>query len=262
MNKRTQLLKNALGANAYWQVNKHLARTIGLEPTILLAHLIDLVTNYEHMPEEFYQQYSRLKESLGFSRRQLDDSIKILKEKSLIEVELKGVPAKNHYSLNVDKILESMLDVQTSSSNLDELERQNMTNKYREKEKEKKNISSAVAGVHTFSSESQAAEHMVNSLANWEKLTSIWQTEESSAILKAIYKKYFLPLGKEEQEAILSMIQDFGSDVQYLKNTWIGKTFKEGLMDKESLQRDIQKRKEFNGPKQGKYKKPSFFGNE
>lgn len=247
MNKKRRLLKNALGANAFWQVNKQLYNQLGWRPTLLLTHLIDLLDNYENMPDEFYQQYTRLKDSLKFSRKDLDHAIKVLKEKKLIEVELKGVPAKNHYTLNENSILNLMIIERTSSLLEDELDSPEGADKYKEKEKEKKN-SSAIAGNDFFNDASQAVAHEIESRVNWEKLTSLWQTTESGSVLKAIYKKYFLPLGNQEQESILKMVQDFGSDVQYLKNVWIGKTFKEELMNKESLQKDIERAKRFSKP--------------
>jgi hypothetical protein len=266
MNKKRRLLKNALGSNAFWQVNKQLYNQLGWRPTLLLTHLIDLLDNYENMPDEFYQQYTRLKDSLKFSRKDLDYSFKILKEKELIAVELKGVPAKNHYTLNEDNILNIMILEQTSSLLEDELDSSLGADKYKEKEREKKESTPAAAGGANFTNpNAQASEHMVNSLANWKELTTLWKTEESSAILKAIFKKYFLPLGREEQESILKMIKEFGSDVQYLRNTWIGQAFKQDLMNKESLQEDIQKRKGFSKPKNampqstGKFTKENIF---
>jgi len=112
-----------------------------------------------------------------------------------------------------------------------------------------KDNTSAIAGSDFFNDASQAVAHEIESKVNWDRLTSLWQTSESGSVLKSIYKKYFKPLSKEEQESILKMIQDFGSDVQYLKNVWIGKTFKEELMDKESLQKDIDRAKQFHKPK-------------
>lgn len=262
MNKKRRLLKNALGANAFWQLNKQLYHQLGWRPAILLTHLIDLLDNYEGMPDEFYQQYTRLKESLKFSRNDLDYSFKILKEKNLISVELKGIPAKNHYTLNEDAILNLMIEERTTSSVDDELGSQNLTDKYKEKERKKNNLSSAVAGKDPFSIQSQAAEHMVTSLANWKELTSIWVTNESSAILKSIFKKYFLPLGASEQQEILEMVKSFGSDVQYLRNSWIGTMFKEGLVNRETLTNDIKKRKSSFPSQKGKFKEPGYFGAE
>jgi len=248
MNKRLLLLKNLLGTTAFWQINKHLAKSIGHLPTLLLAHLVDIETNYENMPEEFYQQYDRLSESTGLSKHQIGECIRILKETDLIQVKKKGIPAKNHYILNVDNILNALVEgPETCVAKIATQVGQKLPHKYRETIKtEKQEVSSAEAGGSFTNPSYQAAEHELVSLANWDKLTSIWKTAESSGVLKGIFKKYFLPLGQQDQEQILNMVQEFGSDVQYLSNTWIGKTFKEGLMNRESLQKDITKRKSFS----------------
>ena len=109
-------------------------------------------------------------------------------------------------------------------------------------------------------------EHEIGSLTRWQELTQLWFTGENPHGLKGTFKKYFLPLSQQEQEQILNMVKSFGEDSVHLFNIWIGQTFKENKMNEEFLKESIQRQKEIakrkNSSQTGKYKKPSFFGNE
>lgn len=260
MNKRTELVKNALSAKAFWQINKHLGRTIGILPALLLSHLIDLVTNYEDMPEEFYQQYSRLQKSLGLSKHQLMECIKVLRDQELIGVELKGIPAKNHYTLNIDNILNAMVGPEASSEKSAPLAVESLDRKDRKKEKEKKN-SSAKADGDYFNDKSQVVEHELASRVNWDKLTSLWVTTENIGILKRTFKNHFLPLSAQRQEEILNDLQFFGPDVKKLKNLWISTAFAEDLVYRHVLATEINKQlvpQNINKPKGGVLTQDNF----
>jgi hypothetical protein len=54
----------------------------------------------------FYQQDERLLNDLPFSIHHIKQARSVLKTKDLITVKSKGLPAKNHYTVNVDKVLE------------------------------------------------------------------------------------------------------------------------------------------------------------
>jgi DNA-binding Lrp family transcriptional regulator len=111
-----------------------------------------------------------------------------------------------------------------------------------------------------------SATYELESLTRWNELTRLWFTGENPHGLKGTYRKYFLDLGTAGQEKLLEIIKSFGNDVHYLFNVWIGRTFKENDMNEEFLRQAIQNAKEIesrkNPSKTGKYKKPSFFGNE
>jgi hypothetical protein len=98
-------IKHILGTNAHWTINKQLANTIGLHETILLQHLIDLQESFFE-DGGFYQQDERLLNDLPFTIHHIKQSRAVLKQKELITVKAKGLPAKNHYTVNVDKVLE------------------------------------------------------------------------------------------------------------------------------------------------------------
>jgi hypothetical protein len=100
-------IKHVLGANAHWTINKQLVKDVGLHETLLLQHLIDLQESFFE-DGGFYQQDHRLLEDLRLSEFYLKKARTTLKNKGLITVKSKGLPARNHYTVNVDAVLESI----------------------------------------------------------------------------------------------------------------------------------------------------------
>lgn len=92
-------LKKLIGAQAYWVVNKELANEIGLYPTLLLQHLIDLRENFFTKGTPFYQQQSRLVKDLPMSEYQVRQATKALIDAELISVQRVGVPPKYEYTI-------------------------------------------------------------------------------------------------------------------------------------------------------------------
>jgi predicted DNA-binding transcriptional regulator len=92
-----------LTSSSYWTLNKDLCRTIGLQNTLLLQHFIDL--QYKVFGgKQFYQQQERIQEELGISERQVKQTISFLLKEGFISVDKKGIPAKNYYLINENKI--------------------------------------------------------------------------------------------------------------------------------------------------------------
>lgn len=83
----------------YWKLSKPLVKKIGYIPSLILTHLID-VAKYNNMPEEFYQQQSRIMNDLYLSERQVREGIKVLINHQMISVVKKGIPAKYFFKLN------------------------------------------------------------------------------------------------------------------------------------------------------------------
>ncbi len=101
-------IKQTLALSGYWQINKSIARQIGIIPTLLLQHFIDILVNYKNMPDEFYQQQERIREELSLSDNELRFALKTLKDNNLITVVKRGIPQKSFYTLNFDKIKEML----------------------------------------------------------------------------------------------------------------------------------------------------------
>jgi hypothetical protein len=111
-------LKKLLGSQAYWTINKQLAKTIGLKATLLLQHLIDLDDSFFN-GTSFYQQADRLSDDLGLSLFQIRNAKKTLIENDLIEVVKRGVPAKDHFKLHEDKIFNLLTSTGEESETLE-----------------------------------------------------------------------------------------------------------------------------------------------
>ena len=98
-------IKQLLGAQAHWNINKELARQIGLYPTVLLQHLIDLDDSFfKDMQGGFYQQQHRLVAAIPMSESQLRKSTTELINLGLITATRKGVPPKYFYTIEYDNL--------------------------------------------------------------------------------------------------------------------------------------------------------------
>lgn len=106
--------KKLLGKNASWNINKNLAKKLGLETALLLTHFIDLSEVVFNGLDRFYQQIERIKEELGLSEYSIKNSISALKKLGVISVIKVGMPAKNFYKLNHDAIVDLIQTDDTS----------------------------------------------------------------------------------------------------------------------------------------------------
>lgn len=99
---------------AFWQINKHLHRILGLRTTLLLQHFIDLQTKV-FKGEEFYQSYNQIQKELCLTEHAIKESIKKLNEEKVLSVIKKGMPAKNYYLVDLTRVEELLsLDLEKS----------------------------------------------------------------------------------------------------------------------------------------------------
>ena len=113
-------LKKILGTQAYWIVNKELAKKLGLGETLLLQHFIDLETLLADEGKPFYQQKDRILDKVPISKYKFTEYCKTLQKHDLLTIVKRGVPAKNHYTLSHDKIFNLLSTSQLPSSPLDD----------------------------------------------------------------------------------------------------------------------------------------------
>ena len=59
-----------------------------------------------HDPEWIYKTIEEMHRETVLTREEQDSAIKICIEKRVLEVKLKGIPAKRHFKLNIKKIVE------------------------------------------------------------------------------------------------------------------------------------------------------------
>mgnify|MGYP003144767322 CR=1 FL=1 len=114
-------ITKTISNNAYWQINKHLAKTIGLEATLVLQHLIDLQTKVFEKTD-FFQSTKQLMEELCLSKHHIQQSVSKLKQYGIITVVSKEFHNKNHYTVLLDKVEELLqVDGENLSKYLDTL---------------------------------------------------------------------------------------------------------------------------------------------
>lgn len=98
-------LLGQLGNTSYWMLNKTLVRQLGCEEALLLQHFIDLQFKV-FGGNEFFQQYDRIQDELGFGERTVRRIINKLSSADILSVVKKGTPAKNWYTVNHELVLE------------------------------------------------------------------------------------------------------------------------------------------------------------
>jgi DNA-binding Lrp family transcriptional regulator len=102
-NLKRKLLSRTIGKTSYWSLNKQMVKSIGLESTLILQHIIDLQEAFKK--DEIFQSQPDMSNELGISEYAVKNKIAELNKLGYINVVKKGVPCKNYYSTNDDKII-------------------------------------------------------------------------------------------------------------------------------------------------------------
>jgi len=133
-------MKHLLSSTAFIVLNKELARQVGLKEAILLA---DLISKEEYFMANgmtdgwFFNTESNIQKDTTLNSYHQRKCIKTLKEKGLIEVKRKGIPAKQYFKINEEQVLQILNNLsdknQTTINKNKEIK---ITNKYFKKPKE------------------------------------------------------------------------------------------------------------------------------
>lgn len=107
-NLKRKLLSKTIGKTAYWSLNKEMVKSIGLESTLILQHIIDL--QELHKRDEVFQSQPDMANELGISEYAVKNKIAELTKAGYINVVKKGVPCKNFYTTNDDKIINILVN--------------------------------------------------------------------------------------------------------------------------------------------------------
>lgn len=102
-----------LSSNGFISCNKAIARQIGLIEAVLLGELCSVADMFGG--EEFYFTQDKITNDTTLSEYQITTSLKKLKEFGIISVQKKGLPCKNYYTINEDKIIELVEKQETSA---------------------------------------------------------------------------------------------------------------------------------------------------
>ena len=96
-------MKHLLSSTAFLVLNKELARQVGLKEAVLLA---DLISKEEYFIANgmtdgwFFNTETNIEKDTTLTAYQQRRCIKTLKDKGLIEVKRKGIPAKQYFKIN------------------------------------------------------------------------------------------------------------------------------------------------------------------
>lgn len=141
-----------IASSNFIAVNKTLAKKIGLEESILLGELASEYTYWQRQGQlqdgYFFSTIENIEENTTLNRYRQDKAMKTLKELELVNVVLKGIPAKRYITINEKKLKELLdnndaEDEQASLSIFDKLDSEisasnNNTNKNNNKNNIKK----------------------------------------------------------------------------------------------------------------------------
>lgn len=111
-----KLLK-LLSNNGFISCNKAIARLLGLTEAILLGELCSISEMFGG--EEFYFSQEKISNDTTLSEYQICNALKHLKEEGVLNITKKGLPCRNFYSINENKVME-LLDSETSSQKIKE----------------------------------------------------------------------------------------------------------------------------------------------
>jgi DNA-binding transcriptional regulator GbsR (MarR family) len=95
-------------ADAFWNVNKFLAKKIGIVPTILLSELVWSRKRFKS--EEFFITAKELEDIIGIGEEARRTALKKLSDLGLIIITAKGVPKRYFYQINDSRLNEIMAD--------------------------------------------------------------------------------------------------------------------------------------------------------
>jgi len=102
-------VKHLLSSTAFLVVNKKLAKKIGLHETVLLADLISkeqyFIENNQIQNGWFFNTAKNIQEDTSLTAHQQRKAIKKLKSLGIIETKLVGIPAKLHFKIIENKLL-------------------------------------------------------------------------------------------------------------------------------------------------------------
>ena len=103
-------MKHILAQSAYLVVNKQIAKVVGLNATVLLADLISkegyFTDRGELVEGMFFNTYKNIQKDTTLTEGKQKTAIQVLKDKGLITTKLMGMPAKTHFKIHENKILE------------------------------------------------------------------------------------------------------------------------------------------------------------
>ena len=183
-------MKHLLSSSAFLVLNKQLAKQIGLKPSILLA---DLISKEEYFIANgmtdgwFFNTESNIQDDTTLTPFQQRKSLKVLKEKGLIETQRRGIPAKQYFKINEQQVIHFL-------NNLSEIKLTTINNNKEIKIKNKYFKKPSVSEIEFYSKQKeykidaeafydfyQSKNWMVgkNKMKDWKAAVRTWQRRET-----------------------------------------------------------------------------------
>ncbi len=111
--KGRNIVKATMSGDAYWQVNKKVARKLSLEASVILG---DLLSKYDYHSDrgelnsgdEFFYTAEDMEKYTTLKRAKQDKALRKLRNAKMIEQHTEGMPAKRWFKINFDAIAEWM----------------------------------------------------------------------------------------------------------------------------------------------------------
>tara|TARA_R110002012_G_scaffold10611_1_gene48239 strand:+ start:794 stop:1420 length:627 start_codon:yes stop_codon:yes gene_type:complete len=113
-------MKHLLSSTSFLVLNKELARHLGLYSAVLLA---DLISKEEYFIDKemtlngwFFNTEANIENDTTLNAYHQRKCLKILKEKGIIEVKRKGIPAKLYFRINEEQVSEILNNLSIKNS--------------------------------------------------------------------------------------------------------------------------------------------------
>lgn len=217
-------ITSLLSTSKYFIVNKDLIKILGTEEAVVLGELInerDYWESREQLEDDwFYSTIENIENEIGYNEYKQRKILKSLESKGILEVKVKGMPAKRYIRINEENLL-SLLNVQflknsrTSSLKIKEQEPKNLrVNNNNIKIINKNNIITN-NNEHNNNIYSYVEEKFCRSLSptEYEKI-NIWLKSYDEEIIK-----YAIDIASKNKKSTFSYVEGI------LKN-WKGKNLK------------------------------------
>ena len=202
---------NFLAEWNYTMLNKPLAKKIWIAQAVFLCELISQRKRFKQ--DEFYFTQNDMVEELWISEASQLRYTKELKEKWFITVEKRGIPAKNYYKINDEKIY-NIIMWETCAVNLTELEASEWRDYSNNKETNKEYINS---DNNLIPKQNECITNLTNGDLTFENIYNLFyhKSWHKPSIDKC--KKVFdsLNLDKEWYEMLVKDLQLFRIEYKY-----------------------------------------------
>ena len=196
--------KQLLMSSNYYTLNKHVVKTLGIEPAFLLTILIEASDGLADDEGWFYQTIEKIGELTGIGRHKQDKIIKDLIESKILEQKNKGVPCKRYFKINYEMIENLVFQKQqTSLSQNDKLDCKKETNLF------VKNSQTSL------SQNDNNKEHNINNI-NKELNHKEEKAPDDLKKIKEWFKKNEIDFSKKHEDKIIELLKN--NSIDYLLN--------------------------------------------